>query len=87
MTRLFERRSRLRAWIWCRQPLREWAVIVEALGQGEQILILRKGGIAEGRGGFQAEHERFSYFHAISSTDRGGGGGFCGTFWVNDIPA
>ena len=28
---------------------KEWAVIVEALGQGEQIVILRKGGIAEGR--------------------------------------
>ena len=41
---------------------KEWAVIVEALGQGEQIVILRKGGIAEGRGGFQAEHERFWLF-------------------------
>lgn len=41
---------------------KEWAVIVEALGQGEQILILRKGGIAEGRGGFRAEHERFWLF-------------------------
>lgn len=41
---------------------KEWAVIVEALGQGEQIVILRKGGIAEGRGGFRAEHERFWLF-------------------------
>ena len=41
---------------------KEWAVIVEALGQGEQIVILRKGGIAESRGGFRAEHERFWLF-------------------------
>ena len=37
-------------------------MIVEALGQGEQIVILRKGGIAEGRGGFRAEYERFWLF-------------------------
>ena len=44
---------------------KEWAVIVEALGQGEQIVILRKGGIAEGRGGFRAEHERFWLFPTL----------------------
>jgi hypothetical protein len=33
---------------------KEWHAIVEALGRGDQILILRKGGIAEGRGGFDA---------------------------------
>lgn len=33
---------------------KEWHAIVEALGSGEQTLILRKGGIAEGRGGFDA---------------------------------
>lgn len=41
---------------------KEWHVIVEALGAGEQILILRKGGIAEGRGGFQIEAARFWLF-------------------------
>ncbi len=41
---------------------KEWAVIVEALGKGEQIVILRKGGIAEGKGGFWAEYERFWLF-------------------------
>jgi hypothetical protein len=35
---------------------KEWHAVVEALGSGEQILILRKGGIAEGRGGFDAAH-------------------------------
>jgi hypothetical protein len=41
---------------------KEWHVIVEALGAGEQILILRKGGIAEGRGGFQIGASRFWLF-------------------------
>jgi len=33
---------------------KEWHVITEALGSGEQLIILRKGGISEGRGGFDA---------------------------------
>jgi CDP-diacylglycerol--glycerol-3-phosphate 3-phosphatidyltransferase len=41
---------------------KEWEGIVAALGQGAQIIILRKGGIAEGRGGFQALHEKFWLF-------------------------
>lgn len=42
-----------------RTAFKEWAVVVDALGRGEQILILRKGGLAEGSGGFRVEHERF----------------------------
>lgn len=42
---------------------KEWHVIVEALLAGEQILILRKGGIAEGRGGFSPDlAQRFWLF-------------------------
>jgi hypothetical protein len=41
---------------------KEWQVIVEALGAGEQILILRKGGIAEDGGGFEAKAGRFWLF-------------------------
>jgi len=41
---------------------KEWHVITEALGSGEQWLILRKGGIAEGKGGFKPEHGRFWLF-------------------------
>jgi hypothetical protein len=41
---------------------KEWHVIVEALGAGEQILILRKGGIAEDRGGFQVKAGKFWLF-------------------------
>jgi len=41
---------------------KEWEAIVEALGHGAQIVILRKGGIAEGRAGFQAKHPKFWLF-------------------------
>lgn len=41
---------------------KEWAVIVDLLGAGDQILILRKGGIHEKRGGFQVEHSEFLLF-------------------------
>ena len=38
---------------------KEWSLICDALASGSQSLILRKGGIAEGRGGFDFEHESF----------------------------
>ena len=38
---------------------KEWALICEALGDGRQSIILRKGGIAEGRAGFRFQHEEF----------------------------
>lgn len=41
---------------------KEWAVICRALADGKQALILRKGGIAEGKLGFQVEHDRFWLF-------------------------
>ena len=45
------------------QPaFKEWEAVVEALGQGAQIIILRKGGIAEGRQGFEAKHPKFWLF-------------------------
>lgn len=43
----------------CATALKEWAVICRALETGRQTLLLRKGGIAEGAGGFRAEHDRF----------------------------
>jgi hypothetical protein len=42
--------------------LKEWAVVIEALGAGRQILLLRKGGIAEGKRGFELKHSRFLLF-------------------------
>ena len=38
---------------------KEWTLICEALGRGQQSIILRKGGIAEGRAGFRFQHEEF----------------------------
>ncbi len=39
--------------------LKEWAVAVRALDAGEQLLILRKGGISEERKEFTVEHPEF----------------------------
>lgn len=41
---------------------KEWEGIVAALGHGAQIIILRKGGIAEGRAGFKPRHDKFWLF-------------------------
>ncbi len=44
---------------------KEWALVCEALGRGEQHVIVRKGGIAEGRDGFQFKHEEFYLFPTL----------------------
>ena len=41
---------------------KEWAIVCEALGRGVQSIILRKGGIAEGREGFAFRHREFFLF-------------------------
>ena len=41
---------------------KEWALVCEALGSGDQSLLLRKGGIAEGKKGFGFEHQDFFLF-------------------------
>ena len=41
---------------------KEWAFICDALVQGVQTIILRKGGIHEGRGGFEFKHSEFFLF-------------------------
>ena len=45
-----------------RIAFKEWASVVEALGKGDQILILRKGGIHEKGKKFDAAHEEFFLF-------------------------
>ena len=49
--------------------LKEWAVTSGALGRGEQIFMLRKGGIREDGRHFMIEHEQFllypGLFHEI----------------------
>lgn len=49
---------------------KEWQVVCDALADGRQTIILRKGGIHEGRDGFSFAYERFylfpTRFHATS---------------------
>lgn len=46
---------------------KEWALVCQALGSGRQTVIIRKGGIAEGRDGFAFRQRDFflfpTYFH------------------------
>ena len=53
-----------------RIAFKEWAVVVDALGRGDQIVLLRKGGINEGRSGFQVEHDRFFLFPTLFHQQR-----------------
>jgi hypothetical protein len=54
---------------------KEWVLVCDALGSGEQSLLLRKGGIAEGYDGFGFEHTEFylfpTWFHAQVEKVRG----------------
>ncbi len=47
--------------------LKEWDVVCEALGSGRQVIVIRKGGLAEGQGGLQFRHGEFAllptFFH------------------------
>jgi hypothetical protein len=45
-----------------RTALKEWAVACEALGRGDQIVLLRKGGIREEQREFRVEHPEFLLF-------------------------
>jgi hypothetical protein len=46
---------------------KEWAIVCDSIARGETSLLFRKGGIAEGRDGFQFKHHKFflfaTYFH------------------------
>lgn len=44
---------------------KEWTLICDALGSGSQSLIIRKGGIAEGRAGFRFQHDEFLLFPTL----------------------
>jgi hypothetical protein len=43
----------------CQIALKEWAVTVQALAQGQQVLLLRKGGIHEAGKDFRVIHPEF----------------------------
>ncbi len=55
---------------------KEWQVVCDALASGRQTILLRKGGIHEGRQGFSFAHESFflfpTRFHAIADQVREG---------------
>lgn len=42
--------------------LKEWASVVQAVREGVQTILLRKGGIEEEGGSFQLEHSQFLFF-------------------------
>ncbi|MBD0268104.1 MAG: DUF1802 family protein [Cyanobacteria bacterium Co-bin8] len=44
------------------QALKEWAVVIEALLAGEQVLLLRKGGIREEKGRFAVKADQVLLF-------------------------
>ena len=41
---------------------KEWSYVCDSLTQGVQTLVLRKGGIHEGHGGFEWKHRGFFLF-------------------------
>lgn len=43
----------------CSIALKEWSVLCTALAEGNSLLLLRKGGLAEGPRGFTVEHSEF----------------------------
>ena len=43
----------------CQMALKEWAITCEAIGRGEQVLLLRKGGIHEDGKDFRVVHREF----------------------------
>ena len=49
----------------CRMAFKEWAVVVQALGRGEQVLLLRKGGISEVGKHFRVEHDSFLLYPTL----------------------
>ena len=46
----------------CQVALKEWAVVVRALGAGRQLLLFRKGGIREKGRDFTVEEQEFFLF-------------------------
>lgn len=50
---------------WRPVAFKEWQLVSEALISGEQSVILRKGGISEGKAGFQWLHDRFFLYPSL----------------------
>ena len=52
--------------------LKEWSTVIDALGRGDQVILIRKGGIADPAFGVEASHFYLypTYFHAGESEHR-----------------
>ena len=46
----------------CQMALKEWAITIEAMAKGEQVLLLRKGGIHEDGKDFRVIHREFLFY-------------------------
>ena len=53
-----------------RVAFKEWVVVVDALLRGEQAVIVRKGGLREGPGGFDIDHSEFLFFPTLFHQQR-----------------
>ncbi|MGI0047023.1 MAG: DUF1802 family protein [Nitrosotalea sp.] len=53
------------------KALKEWATVVKALENGNQTVILRKGGILETASGFKVEATKFALFPTYEHQDNG----------------
>lgn len=53
-----------------RIAFKEWAIVIDALAAGRQALILRKGGISEGPGGFKVDQPEFLLFPTLFHQQR-----------------
>src|SRR5262245_32547454 len=75
---------------YCSVGFKEWSVICAALAAGRQSLILRKGGIQEGRDGFRVAHERFwlfpTHYHEAAQSIRADGAEFLTAAERNQAP-
>ncbi len=49
--------------------LKEWATVVKALENGDQTVLLRKGGILETASGFQVESKKFALYPTFEHQD------------------
>ena len=46
----------------CQMALKEWAITIEAMAKGDQVLLLRKGGIHENGKDFRVIHREFLFY-------------------------
>ena len=46
----------------CATALKEWATVLEAMARGEQLVLIRKGGLIEPGSGFEMVADRFVFY-------------------------